>query len=150
MSNYSIKPRVTRTEGWALSANLIENPYQSFYPEEKSSLCAEFRRMVFEDGVPVRPSIAHVPGMIALTEEEVRDTSPDSWASIMNIPGTLRQAAFEKFPPLSHPEPVPSHVVEPVEAARVFKISQTQIQRQKSLPLPPPAAPQMNHLHMKG
>lgn len=149
MSDFYKKPRVTRTEGWALSANLIENPYQSFYPEEARALCAEFRRMVFEDGVPVRPSIAHVPGMIALTEEELRDTSPDSWASVMNIPGTLRQAAFEKFPQISHPEPAPAHVIEPVEAAQVFVIRQKP-PRRKPVALPPPAAGYPPQLHMKG
>jgi hypothetical protein len=149
VSDFYKKPRVTCTEGWALSASLIENPYQSFHPDEARVLCAEFRRMVFEDGVPVRPSIAHVPGMIALTEEELRDTSSDSWASVMNVPGTLRQAAFEKFPPLSHPEPVPTHVVEPVEAAQVFVIYK-QPQRQKLVPPPPPAERPSPQLHMKG
>jgi hypothetical protein len=142
VSKFDKKPRVTRTDGWALSDNLIKNPYQNFYPEEQSLLCAEFRRMVFEDGVPVRPSVAHVPAMIALTEEELRDTSPDSWVSVMNISGTLRQAASEKFTALSQSEPVPSQ--------RVFKISQAQTPRQNPVTLPPPAASPMNHFHMKG
>lgn len=138
MSNYSIKPRVKLTVGWALAANLIESPYQNFYPDDEPSLCAQFLRMEFEDGVPVRPSTAFAPAMIALTEEELRDTSSTGWATVMNVPPALRQEAFEKFPPLSHPEPAPSHVVEPVESAQVVVIY-AQPQRQTATTAQPSA-----------
>ena len=128
--------RVKLTEGWALMGELVKNPYASRFtdPEGASQLCAEFKRMVFEDGVPVRPSRAHYPDYLALTEAELRDMTYDSRANIMGVRGALRQAAFEKFPPLSNPEPAPSHVVEPVEPPRMFLIYRHPRQMAASIP----------------
>lgn len=146
MPDFSRTPRVNRTEGWALSDQLIESPYISRFSNEPRTLCAEFRRMVFENGVPVRPSTAHLPAMIALTEEELRDTTIGSRANIMGVRGALRQAAFEKFPPLTNPERAPSHVIGPVEAAQVYVIYQQQPPRQMAAAMPSDE----RHLQMKG
>lgn len=146
MPDFTRTPRVNRTEGWALSDTLIESPYASRFSNEPRALCAEFRRMVFEDGVPVRPSKAHLPDMIALTEEELRDTTYGSRAAVMGVTGALRQAAFEKFPPLAEPEQAPSHVIEPVDAAQIVVIYQHQPQRQMAASI----APDDRHFQMKG
>ena len=107
--------RANTTEGWALSDKLVKNPYVSRWtsPETASLLCAEFKRMVFEDGVPVRPSRAHYPDYIALTEAELQDTSSNSRATIHGVRGSLREAALEKFAAATAPETeeaaVPTH-----------------------------------------
>ena len=130
--------RVNLREGWALSDNLVKNPYASRFtdPEEAASLCAEFRRMLFENDVPVRPSRAHYPDYMALTETELRDMMPNSRASIHGIGRSLREAALEKFPPLSNPQVPPSHVLEPVEAAQVVILFGQNRQLEASMPLP--------------
>jgi hypothetical protein len=122
--DFQRKPRVKITEGWALSDGLVKNPYASRFtdPVGASQLCAEFKRVVFEDGVPVRPSRAHYPDYLALTEAELHDTTYGSRANIMGVRGELRQAAFEKFPPLIKPVPAPSHVIEPVEDPQLLVV----------------------------
>lgn len=136
--DFSRPRRPNLREGWALSDNLVKNPYASRFthPEEAASLCAEFRRMVFENDVPVRASRACYPDYIALTETELRDMMPDSRAAIHSVSRSLREAALEKFPPLSKPEVAPSHVLEPVEAAEVIILFGQNRQHAASMPIP--------------
>lgn len=123
-------------EGWALMDKLVKNPYASRFgdPEAASYLCAEFKRMVFEDGVPVRPSKAHSPDYIALTETELRDMTHDSRATIHGLSISLRELALEKFPPLCNPETSPPHILEPVESAQVVVLFPNPRQLAASVP----------------
>lgn len=124
---------------------LVENPYASRYtdPVAASFLCAEFKRMIFQDGVPIRPSKGHYPDYLALTETELRDTSYHSRGVIHRVSISLREAALEKFPPLCKAEVPPSHVLLPVESAPVVILFGRHRQMAASMPLPEPLQHQM-------